>query len=67
MSAAAKEKTFTDAEKLKEVKDEIAFRWRVYARRVAEGKMTQTAMDRRIGLMQAIRDDYERRVQGRLF
>lgn len=60
-------KPITDAMKLDEVRKEIAFRWRVYTRRVADGKMTKADMDRRLEIMTAIRSDYEARVEGRLF
>lgn len=51
---------FTGAEKLAAVTREIGFRKRVYARRVAERKMTQEQMDREIAVFEAIAVDYEK-------
>jgi hypothetical protein len=51
--------SFTAAEKLAAVMRELGFRRRVYARRVAEGKMTQQQSDREIGVFEAIAKDYE--------
>lgn len=57
---------FTDQQKLAELEKEIAYRWAVFGRLVRSGKMKQTEMDFRIGVMQAIRDEIRNRVQGRL-
>lgn len=50
---------YSAGEKLTAVNREIGFRKRVYARRVAERKMTQEQMDREIDVFQAIGRDYE--------
>lgn len=57
---------FTDVDKLKEVERELGLRWSFYTRQVQAGRMTQALMDRRIALLQAVKDDYERLVQGRM-
>jgi hypothetical protein len=54
--------TFTFEQKLAAVKRELAFRRRVYARRIGEGKMTQTLADEQIGVMEAIAADYEKAI-----
>ena len=51
-------RTFTAREKLKAVDRELGFRRRVYATRVAEGRMKQSDADFQIGIMAAIADDY---------
>jgi hypothetical protein len=51
-------RTFTAREKLKAVDRELGFRRRVYATRVAEGRMKQSDADFQIGVMAAIADDY---------
>jgi hypothetical protein len=48
--------TFRDKEAC--ARRELDFRKRVYARRVAEGKMKQVDADREIEVMAAIADDY---------
>lgn len=50
---------YSATEKLAAVNREIGFRKRVYARRVAERKMTQEQMDREIDVFEAIARDYE--------
>jgi hypothetical protein len=52
------EKTFTAAEKLKCAERELKQRYRVYARLVAQNKMTQRQADREIALMEDIAADY---------
>lgn len=49
---------FTAAEKLKCVQRELQLRRVVYARRVAEKKMSETSSKREIALMEAIVEDY---------
>ena len=49
---------FTATEKLKCLEREVAYRKRVYARMVAEKKMTETLADRQISIMEQIADDY---------
>lgn len=55
---------FTAEEKQKALAREIGFRKRVYARRVAERKMTQEQMDREIAIFEAIHRDYDDKVAG---
>ena len=50
--------TFTAREKLKAAERELGFRRRVYATRVADGRMKQADADWQIGVMAAIADDY---------
>ena len=52
---------FTAAEKLAEVRRELAMRRRVYPRLVDGGKLTQAESDRQIAIMEAVAVDYERR------
>jgi hypothetical protein len=66
MSALRKEQPITDAVKLAEVRKEVEYRWFVYPKRVAAGKMKQAEMDRRIAVMRAVMADYEAKVEGRL-
>ncbi|TKD50550.1 hypothetical protein [Sphingomonas baiyangensis] len=47
----------TAEDKLEAIRREIAFRKRVYPRRVADGKMTQQLADRQIAIFEAIKDD----------
>jgi hypothetical protein len=51
-------RVYTTTEKLKAVERELGFRRRVYASRVAEGRMKQTDADFQIGVFLAIADDY---------
>ena len=50
---------FTNAEKAKEIKDELWWRQRVYAKRVALHKMTREEAARKLAIMQEIMEDYE--------
>lgn len=50
--------TFRDKEAC--ARRELDFRRRVYARRVADGKMKQADADREIDIMASILEDYER-------
>jgi len=52
--AATSEKTFTAVEKLGCAERELKLRYRVYARMVDNGKMTQKHADREIALMEEI-------------
>lgn len=54
--------TFSFEQKLAAVKREIAFRKRVYARRVADQKMTRALADEQIAVMEAIAADYEKSI-----
>jgi hypothetical protein len=49
---------FSTKEKRKAVERELAYRARVYARMVEQGKMTQAAADRQIEIFEEIRKDY---------
>lgn len=49
---------FTDQQKREAADRELKFRRRVYARRVAEGKMKQEQADREIAVMAEIAEDY---------
>jgi hypothetical protein len=53
---------FTFEQKLAAVVRETSFRRRVYARRVAEGKMTQKLADEQIAVMEAIAADYDKAI-----
>jgi hypothetical protein len=53
----------TAQEKLDEVLREIGYRQYVYPRQIAAGKMNQHTADRRIAVMQAVVDDYERELE----
>jgi hypothetical protein len=53
---------FSFEQKLAAVKREIAFRKRVYARRVGDGKMTQALADEQIAVMEAIAADYDKAI-----
>lgn len=56
--------TFTAQQKLKAVERELGFRHRVYTRRVAEKKMSQTMMDDEIAVFEAIAADYRDQAAG---
>lgn len=56
--------TFTAQDKLEAVERELAFRRRVYERRVADGKMTQQLADRQIAVFEAIAADYDEKAAG---
>lgn len=47
---------FPLADQAEEAARELKYRYGVYAKRVAEGRMTQAQADRQIALMRAIRD-----------
>lgn len=49
---------FTDQQKHEAAERELRFRKRVYARRVADGRMKQEQADREIAVMAEIADDY---------
>jgi hypothetical protein len=51
--------TFTASQKLEAVDRELAYRRRVYARRIEQGQMTQSLADRQIAIFEAIKADYE--------
>lgn len=55
---------YTAKQKLDAINRELGFRRTVYARRVAEKKMSQQLMDEQIGIFEAIRDDYEQQAAG---
>jgi hypothetical protein len=54
--------TFSLEQKLAAVVRETSFRRRVYARRVAEGKMTQKLADEQIAVMVEIAADYDKAI-----
>jgi hypothetical protein len=56
--AAEKTGHFSYEDKLKCVERELKQRYRVYTRRVDNGTMTKTQMDREIALMEEIAADY---------
>lgn len=49
---------FTNEDKLREIKREIAMRRRLYGRYVSEGRMKQEHADHSIDIMEAIAHDY---------
>jgi hypothetical protein len=49
---------FSKAQKLEAVERELKYRRRVYARRVADGQMTQDFADLQIALFESIALDY---------
>jgi len=51
-------RTFTAAEKRREMERELGYRLYVYAQMVTKGKMTQVESDRRIAIVEAIIEDY---------
>jgi cell fate (sporulation/competence/biofilm development) regulator YlbF (YheA/YmcA/DUF963 family) len=55
---------YTAEQKREAVSRELAFRRRVYARRVAENKMTQHLADFQIGVFEAIERDYQQAEAG---
>jgi hypothetical protein len=55
--------TFTDHEKLAEVRRELKQRARVYRRLVENGKMEQSQADRFTNIMLAVEADYAARVE----
>lgn len=55
---------FSAQQKREAIERELAYRRRVYARRVEEGKMTRELMDRQISVFEAIRDDYAKAEAG---
>jgi hypothetical protein len=50
---------FTMKQKLEAIDRELAYRRRVYARRVEQGAMTQKLADRQIAIFEEIKWDYE--------
>lgn len=54
---------WTAEEKYKCVKRELQYRIRVYARLVAEGKLSERQSSREISIMAAIVEDYKQMVQ----
>jgi hypothetical protein len=55
--------TITTADKLKELKRELAQRRRVYPRLIEKGSLTPQAAARQTEIMQAIAEDYEQRAK----
>ncbi len=54
------DRTFTAREKQQAAAREVGFRRRVYATRVAEGRMKQADADFQIGVMASIEADYRK-------
>ena len=55
-------KKFTDARKAAEARREVEQRRRIYARRVGNGRMSETEASYQIAVMTEIAEDYEDRV-----
>lgn len=55
--------TFTDADKLKEIRRELAQRKRVYPRLIEKGSLTQAAADRQTAILAAVEADYAAKVE----
>lgn len=53
----------TDLDKWETAKREVAYRRRVYARLVANGRMSQDKADREIAIMDAIASDYRAKAE----
>lgn len=53
---------YSDAEKLAEVRRELAMRRRVYPERVAAGRMPERTAARNIAIMEQIAADYEAKI-----
>lgn len=56
--------TFTAQDKLDAIRRELGFRRRVYAQRIADGKMTQQLADRQISVFEAVEADYLKLSEG---
>lgn len=52
---------FSDTDKLRCIERELKYRHHVYPKLVSAGKMTKTLMRREIELLEAIREDYEKK------
>lgn len=50
---------WSNQQKLEAINRELGFRRTVYARRVADKRMSQKQSDDQISIFEAIRDDYE--------
>ncbi len=57
------ERIYTTDEKISAIERELRFRHRVYATKVAEGRMKPSAMGFQIGVFEAMLEDY-RKIQG---
>jgi hypothetical protein len=57
------EQRFTTEDKRQAIDRELRYRRHVYARRVANGQMTQQLADRQIAVMEAILADYQQAAQ----
>lgn len=55
--------TITTADKLKELRRELAQRKRVYPRLIEKGSLTREAADRQCAILLAIIEDYERQAK----
>ena len=54
--------TYSNREKLMEIRRELAVRARLYSERIAGGIMTQEDAERHVNVLLAIANDYERLV-----
>ncbi len=54
---------YTSAQKLAAVEREVGYRKRVFARRVADGRMKQSEADFQIAIFEAIAADYRAKVK----
>lgn len=52
---------FSDTDKLRCIERELKYRHHVYPKLVSAGKMTKTLMRRELELLEAIREDYEKK------
>ena len=50
--------SYSTQDKLAPIERELAYRRKVFARRVENGSMTRELADRQIAIFEAIRDDY---------
>lgn len=52
----------SNTDKLKAIERELKYRRHVYPRLKSAGRMTETVMEKQIAIMEAIRDDYQAKV-----
>lgn len=55
---------YTLSDKIKEIKNELNMRQKVYPRLVESGKMSLRESERKTDIMQSILKDYEQAIQG---
>lgn len=56
-------KIISTSEKLKEIERELAQRRRVYPRLIDAGKLSRATADRQTAILEAIREDYRRKIE----